>query len=152
MGKGKNKRRYPQSPTKSNKVNLEKSRETSATANEDLIKKNAESTIEDSFEKLPPPFQGDNEVRKIPSWNDLSLILKVTITVGSFFIAIIIPIVIFGSGMQNDLGNLHDDIKEIKIETAELIDNSNKYSERLYEVEKNIAVIGERLPSQGTNK
>lgn len=147
MAKNKKRRPYNHTPAKPKGFILDNDSDTSATS-EGASKKTVQ---ENNYQKIPPPFKGDNNKNTFISWNEISIAWKTTIAVGTFFLIIVLPSVSFFSDLNNGLGNLQGDIKEIKKDTTNLATSSTKQSERLYQVEKQIAVINTKLPVQKTN-
>lgn len=87
-----------------------------------------------------PLFKGDSGDRAI-TWGDLSYTWKVTVLICSLFAAIGIPTIYFASDIVIRVGNIENDVREIKQITKNLTETTIKNSSKIENLEKNFDSI-----------
>lgn len=104
----------------------------------------ASGTVHSDIEKEKPSeygrtFEaGPNFPKKEGFLKNISLVVKIAISVGTFFVVVVVPTIWFAAKLHGDVDNLKDDTKESKEKIEKLVESSVKQENRLDNLEKNL--------------
>lgn len=103
----------------------------------------------DDFVKVPPPFKGDDQNGAI-TWSDLSYTWRVITVVAGIFLTVGVPSIWFASKMDSKVGNIENEVSEIKQTTKNLTETSIKNSSKIEVIEKSLDRItnNQGMPNQ----
>jgi hypothetical protein len=133
---GKPKRPFTSQGTR--RIRLESVPDTGGTTGDPLSESNAKRKRSADYEPVEPPFKGREKKPLSIVWQELSPLMKVGGSIGSFFIVVVLPAVWYLSKLDTNVDTLKIDVRDVKQRTDGLERSAIRQDERIGYLEKGI--------------
>lgn len=120
------------------RIQLESVPDTGGTTGNPISESNAKRKRSADYEQVEPPFKSPEKRPLSIVWQELSPLMKIGGSIGSFFLAVALPAVWYLSKLDTNVDTLKSDVRDVKQRTDGLERGAIRQDERIGYLEKGI--------------